>query len=1059
MRKFLILMLSALFLLAADVSAQERVVSGRITSDKNVPLSGVTVSAGTVATQTDNAGNYSIKVPAGTRSLTFTYVNYEKVTVQIGNATVINSSLTTTEDKMEEVVVVAYGTVKKSEATSSVVSIKADDIKNRPLTNVTGALEGAAPGISVLSANGQPGSGQTIRLRGFGSISASNDPLFVIDGVPYDGAISNINMDDVESISALKDAGSTALYGSRAGNGVVIITTKKGRKNRNNLSLKASYGTVSRGLQEYERVGTNDYYPLIWQAVRNGLAYASTTTPTAAQLATASTTASNTIKNILGYNPYNVANNAIVGTDGTLNPAAQLIYPDDLDWANEIIKTGTRREYNLNYNGGNDKSDYFGSFGYLKEEGFSLKSDLSKFTGRISVNTNPVTWFKTGLNVAGTLSKSNTAQDGTSTAYINPFNFIRNIGPIYPVYAHNPTTGAYLTNANGQRFYDYGNMSALGLANRPAGASPGRHIIEETRLNENFFDRNIISARTYGTIVFNKYFDFTTNISLDYTNATSSTYANRVIGDAAPLGRANKESESVKSYTFNQLLNFKNSYGKHNVTALLGHENYDYTYTDITVTRTSQIFDGNIELGNFAIAGDNSSYIANRRIESYLSRATYDYDSKYFLTASLRRDGNSRMSKEFRWDNFWAVGLGWRLDQENFMKEIKPISYLKLRSSYGKLGNDGGIGNYPSLALYSLGYNNSTEPGVVQTNLKNDSIRWETSKNFDIALEFGLFKNRINGTVEYYNRVTDGLLFAVPQPVSGGGTTGGGYSILKNIGELYNRGFEIHLDGDVVRNKNFNWNVGVNVSTLQNRITKMPTGQSEIISGTKKLAVGHSIYDFWLRDWQGVDSLDGAGLFRAASGTGAGVRVRGAGDTVTTSQNNARFNYIGSAIPDFWGSVTTNFKYKQFELTAVMSYQVGGKTYDAIYAGLMDGGSPAGYGGAQHIDALNAWKKRGDVTSIPRMDNTKAGIFNAQSSRYLINASFFNIRSIGLAYNLGSVDLGNLKFSSARFYINGENLALYTKRQGLNPQQSFTGVTSNVYPPSRVITMGLNVNF
>ena len=1059
MRKLLLTFMVILGL-AVSAMAQNRTVTGQVLDEKSNPVEGVSVTTenNVSGTSTDKNGRFTINAGAGS-SLIFSSVNYATVTKKLGSGNTVSVVLTGTTSDMDEVVVVAYGTVKKGEATSSVAQISADEIKNRPLTNVTSALEGAAPGIQVLSANGQPGSGQTIRLRGFGSINASNDPLFVVDGVPYTGAISNINMDDVESITALKDAGSTALYGSRAGNGVVIITTKRGKKNRSNLQAKASYGMISRGIKEYERVGVNDYYPLIWQAVRNGLAYASTTTPTAAQLATASQTASNTIKSILGYNPYNLPNDQIVSTAGGLNPNAELLYPDDLDWSKQIIRTGIRQEYSVNYSGGNDKSDYFGSFGYLKENGFSIKSDLRKFTGRLGVNTNPVKWFKTGINISGTMSQANTAQDGTSTAYINPFNFIRNIGPIYPVYAHNVTTGDYLLNANGQRFYDYGNLSALGIPNRPAGASPGRHIAEETNLNVNIFDRDIISARTYGTILFSKHLDFTTNVSVDRTTLNSSVYANRIIGDAAPNGRASRELDQIKSYTFNQLLSYKNSFGKHNVTALVGHENYDFEYNETGATRTGQIFDGNIELGNFAIGGNSYSYVSNYRIESYLSRLTYDFNSKYFVTGSLRRDGNSRFNSEVREEDFWSVGLGWRVDQEKFMQNIKPISYMKLRSSYGKLGNDAGIGYYPSQALYSLGYNNATEPGVVQTNLLNDSLTWETSKNFDAAIEFGLFKNRINASVEYYKRITTGLIFSVPQPISGGGTTTGGYEIFKNIGELYNKGYEVHVDGDVIRNKNLSWNIGVNLSTVENEITKMPTGQPEIINGSKKLSVGHSIYDYWLRDWQGVDSLDGAGLFRAANGLAAGSRIRGAGDTVTTNQNNAKFNYIGSAIPDFFGSITTSLNYKGFEFNAIMSYQVGGKIYDGIYAGLMDGGASTGYGGAQHIDALSAWKKPGDITSVPRMDNTKGGIYNAASSRWLIDASYFNIRSIGFAYNFGAVDLANLRVAGMRFYVNGENMGLFAKRQGLNPQQSFTGVTSNGYPPSRVVTMGLNVNF
>jgi len=1059
MRKTLLSLVAALvFVLSA--AAQDHVITGRVVNDKNQPVEGVSVTTSNnrYGTQTAKDGTYSLKVPTSVKTLTFSAVDFATTTQSVpGSSNTVNVFLSAANKNLDEVIVVAYGTVKKGEVTSSVANIKADEFKNRPVTNISSVLEGAAPGIQALSANGQPGSSQTIRIRGFSSINASNDPIYVIDGQIYNGGLSNINMDDVESVSVLKDASSAALYGSKAGNGVIMVTTKKGKKNRNNISFKAAYGTVSRGLDEYKRVGVNDYYPLMWQAYRNALVYGSGQT-----IAVASQNATNGIKAALGYNPYNVANNAIVGTDGKLNPSAQLIYGDDLDWNKDIIRQGARNEYSLNYSGGNDKSDYFGSFSYLKEQGFSIKSDLSRFAGRLSVNTNPVSWFKTGINLSGTMNTSNTAQDATSTAYINPFNFIRNIGPIYPVHAHDVTSGAYLLNALGQHFYDYGNLTALGLPARPAGASAGRHIAEETKLNENIFKRNIISARTYGTINFTRDFNFTTNIALDLTNYQGSTYGNRVVGDAAPSGRASKEDYTSQTFTFNQLLNYSKTFGRHTITALAGHENYDYKFNDVLASRSSQIFDGNIELGNFAIPVDNNSYEDNQRVESYLSRVNYDFGSKYFLVGSLRRDGNSRFKADQRWDNFWSVGGGWRVDKENFMKHIPAINALKIRSSYGKLGNDGGINFYAYQALYGLGYNNGTEPGVVQTNLRNDSIRWETSKNFDLAIEFSLFKSRVNGSVEYYNKLTDGLLFSVPQPIANGGTTTGGYSITQNIGELYNRGFEFHLDGDVIRTRNINWNIGIDASTLQNKITKMPPLQPTIISGTKRLEVGHSIYDYWLRDWQGVDPTDGVGLYRADNGLLALSRVRKAGDTLTPNQNNGRFIYAGSAIPKVYGSISTSFRYKNFELSILMAYQIGGKIYDAIYAGLMDNGT--NYGSAQSVDALMAWKQAGDITSVPRMDagprvSGTSVQFNAASSRWLIDASYFNIRSLGLSYNLPKTFLSHINATDARLFLNGENLGLFTKRQGLNPQQSFTGVTSNAYPPSRVITIGVNVNF
>lgn len=1046
MRKFVLLIAVAIVSIA-QVQAQQRTVSGKVTDEKDVPLANasVVVKGTNTGTMTNAEGNYSLTVPSGGRILVISSVDFEPREFNIGNQTIINATLKAANKAMSEVIVVAYGTAKKGEITSSSIQLNYDKFKNRPVTNISSVLEGAATGVIALAANGQPGSSQTIRIRGFGSINAGNDPIYVVDGVVYSGGLSNFNMDDIESVSVLKDAASTALYGARGANGVIIITTKRGKKNKNQLGFKTTQGFSSRALPEYDRVDPYQYYPLMWQALRNSLYYGSGQT-----YATASQNATNQIKTQLGYNPFNVANTSIVDVNGVMNSSAQLLWGDDLDWNRELERQGTRQEYSLYYSGGNDKSDFYSSFGYIGEKGFIIRSDQRKFTGRLNVNSQPLTWFKTGLNISGTTTNSNQASDGSSTAYVNPFFFTRTMGPIYPLYAHDPVSGNYLLDASGNRFYDLGNLSSIGLPNRPSNASPGRHAIAETKWNHSEYKRNILSGRAYADISFTKDLKLTTNISIDQTNFYGASYENNIVGDGAPAGRASKTTQIVRSYTFNQLVNYAKKIKEHSFTILAGHENYDLNIDNFSASRQNQIVSGNFDLDNFTTTNSVSSSVDKARIESYLSRVNYDFEGKYFISGSLRRDGNSRFKEDFRWDNFWSIGAAWRLDKEKFMK-ISWIDALKLRASYGRVGNDDLSTYYPYQALYSLGFNNAGEPGIRQQSLRDDSIRWEGQKSSDFAVEFGLFKNRISGTVEYYNRVSDDLIFGVQLPLSLGG-----YTLNKNIGEMVNKGWEVQLSGDVLRKKDFNWRMDLNWSTLKNEITKMPADRPEIISGTKKLAVGHSIYDYWLRDWQGVDPSDGSGLYRAASYVAANSRIRGKDDTVTVSQNNAQFVYAGSAIPDFWGSVTNTFTYKGFELSVLLTYQVGGKIYDATYAALMSVGS---YGGALHEDALKAWKNAGDITGVPRMDASKTGVFDAQSSRFLIDASFLNIRSLSIAYNIPSSVLSKIYASNARFFVNGENLQWFSKRKGMNVQQSFTGVTSNVYVPARVISFGLNVNF
>ncbi len=1061
MRK-LVTVLLCLFFAVFQLSAQNKTITGTITDADGKPVSGASVQVkGTKqGVSANDAGMFSINVPANSTTLTISGVGLASQDVKIGSNSVLNISMVSADKDLDEVVVVAYGTAKKSTNTGSQGKISAKEIATRPLTNITTALEGAIPGVITGSANGQPGSANSIRIRGFGSINATSDPLIVVDGVPYVGGTSNINPDDVENITVLKDASATALYGSRAANGVIVYTTKKGKKGRNSLSLRLLQGITSRGLEEYDRIDAYQYYPIMWESYRNSLVYPLTGTgislDSANRVASGLTTRTG-IQGLLSYNPFNVANNAIVGTNGLLNPSAQLIYGDDLDWTKELINTGNRKDYTVNFNGGSDKSDYFLSLGYLDDKGYTLRSDLQRYSARLNVNVNPLPWLKTGLNVSGNFSTSNTAADGGSTSFVNPFFYSRNQGPIYPVYAHNMTTGAYLLDATGNRFWDLGNMGGTqGVPNRPSGGFAGRHALAETSLNEQNFRRSAISARNYVDITFLRDFKFTNNISIDYQGQYDGSYENTLVGDGAPAGRSSRDFGSNMGFVLSQLLNYGKKFGDHRVDVLLGHESFNQRQEALGGFKQGQSLSGNTELGNFTTINSSTSSVDRYRIESYFSRVNYDYKGKYYVSGSIRRDGNSRFAEQSRWGTFWSVGGGWNIDRENFMKNISWINQLKLRSSYGVVGVADGIGFYAYQGLYNFA-NNANEPGIVQSQsaFLNRELTWETNKQFDIALEFSLFKNRLNGTVEYYNRVSSDLLFAVPQPLSSGALT-----VNQNTATMFNKGIEIQLTGDVIKNKDFNWNMGVNLSTVLNRITKMPATVPEFVTGTKKYAVDQSIFDYWLRSYYGVDPTDGTALYNAQNTAASATRrlitnKNGGVDTVTTSISNAKFEYQGSTIPDFYGSFTQSFTYKQFTISALFTFQVGGLTYDANYAGLMSTGT---YGGAIHTDMLNRWQKPGDITNVPRLDAGRTTDFNGASSRWLVDASYLNIRTVNLTYNLPKSLTSKMKVSNGQFFISLENALFTSKRVGLNNQQAFSGVTSNAYPPARTFTAGITLN-
>lgn len=1047
-------LLALLLVFSSGLAFSQVSVKGKVTSSKDgtsIPGVNITVKGTTFGTSTDINGNYTLNVPKKSDVLVASFIGFVTVEATVNNQTSINFTLEEDSKLLEEVLIVGYGTVDKSNHVGSSAQLDARAIENRPSSNVLTNLAGVAPGVQTTSANGAPGSSPGIRIRGAGSLSASNDALYVVDGVPYDGAISNLNPDDIESVTVLKDASTTAIFGSRGANGVIMITTKKGKSERGNLNLKVSRGSITRGLPEYETVDANTYYPLMWEVYRNSLQYGSLQIPRDVANGIASgTTTSYEGKNyagvadLLSYNPFNVANNQIVGIDGALNPNASLLYADDLDWASAIQRGGqSRQNYNLSYDGATEKTNYFASFGYTNDQGYLLKSDYKRFTGRVNVSTQATKWLKTGINVNGAYAISNEDNTDGTSSFVNPFMISRNIGPIYPVYKHEPGTGAYVLDDNGDKIYDLGDS-------RPYAS--GRHTIWENELNNRNRVRSTLGSRLFASVTILPDLIATTNLSFDIQDSHFRRFDNSIVGDGSPAGRAYHDFYRTTSRTFNQLLEYKKSVGQHNFNGLVGHENYALIYNELTSGRSGIIVDGVTELPNFATILTLSSSEDNHTIESYFGRVGYDYKSKYILNATLRRDGNSRFFKDVRWSNFYSFGAAYNIEKEDFFN-VSWVDFLKLRASYGVVGNDGDLGYYPYQALYTLGRNNDAEPGFTQSSIANTALTWESAKNFDIGLDFNLFKGKIGGSIEYFKRITDGLIFSVPLAISNGGTTAGGFEVDQNIGSLYNKGIEVQITGDVIKTKDFTYTATINATTYKNQITKMPPTQSLIQNGTKGLSVGHSIYDFYLRDFYGVDPETGNSLYRTNVET-ANTKISGS-DTLTTLIGEANYRYSGhTAIPDVYGSMNNIFTYKSVSLSVLFTYSLGGKVYDSAYLGLMHGGQ---YGTALHVDALNRWQNPGDITDVPRFDNGQIANLTGGSSRYLIDASYLQLNNITLAYAIPTMWASKINSQKVSVYATAENLALFSKRQGLNVTGSFNGTVENSYSFNKVFSVGANI--
>lgn len=1064
MKKKVSFLLLCLFISIGVVSAQTTPIKGVVLSaEDNEPIIGasILVKGTTMGTVTDLDGVFSLHVPSSTNTLVISFIGM--ASQEVIAASNIRVLLKPDTQNLEEVIVVAYGTAKKTSFTGSASSVNAAAIDKRSLTSVVSALEGNASGVQVTSSIGQPGESANVRIRGFGSVNASNAPLYILDGAIFKGEIANINPADIESITILKDAASTSLYGSSAGNGVVLITTKRG-KSAASVNLNITQGWSARAYNDYARVNTMEYYPLQWEMLKQTYISAKNTPEEAANKA------SNEIVSRLKYNPFvGIEDHLVVGLDGLLNPnATQLKWGDDLDWENEAYGSGNRQEYNLSYSSQTDKSDTYASLAYLDDKGYMLKTDFERYSGRINYNISPNKWFKSGVNLSMSRTQSNysSSTESSSSSYSNLTRFVRTMAPIYPVHKHDLKTGEYMdtngkvTTNPAEYIYDYDGSR---LSNN------GRDAIAETKLNMRHNSRVNTMGKGYITIIPLEGLNITTNYTLDNTDLRRKVYENPHVGDGtAGPARLSIRSTRTLSQTFNQLLNYTKSFDKHSFDFLFGHENFSYKYEYLYSMKVGEIIPNIYDLMNFTAINNLTSYTLDYKKEGYFARLNYDFDNKYYASVSYRRDGSSRFSKENRWGDFWSFGASWRISQEEWIRNLTWINNLKLRASYGETGNDaildknGSNDYYPYMELYELGVNNSSEPGTYFSTLANQNLLWETQISTDLALEFSLF-DRLSGTIEYFKKSSKDLLFDVSQPTSTGAS-----SMIQNIGKVKNEGLEIELTYQFLRNKDWKASFGINNTFISNEIVRLPDVNKEngIINGSKKLIEGKSIYEFWLRQWYGVDPKTGNGLyiFDSESFDATNTNVKNSlveidGKQLTNSYTYAKYDYSGSAVPKVYGGFNLNVSYKSFDLGAVFSYSLGGKLIDNTYSSLMNMDS---YGYAMHNDVKKAWKKEGDLSHVPRLDNNgthATNIGQGYSTRWITSSDYLNFRSVTLGYNLPKSLLNTIQVKETRVNLSVENLFMLKARQGLNPQGNYKGITYNEYLPARTITLGINVSF
>ncbi|MBC5836388.1 SusC/RagA family TonB-linked outer membrane protein [Flavobacterium muglaense] len=1023
--------------------AQEKAISG-VVSDNSGPLPGVNIinKSSKVGIQTDFDGKYAIKAKTGD-VLVFSFIGMEDKSITVGAATKMNVVLKSSAKSLDEVVIVAYGKQKAKSIVGSVATLGSDVLLKQQATSVMTALQGSVTGVNIIAAGGMPGENPTIRIRGTGSINASSDPLIILDGAPFNGSLNSISSDQIETMSVLKDASSTALYGSRGANGVILITTKRGKFNSAPVvSLTSSVGFSGNAVPLHKLVGSDRYMQLNWEALRNTNQYVNAQTA-----ATAGVNASNNLVSNLGYNPYTAvkpvdANGNLVTTEKKWNT----------DWADLMLNnSAVRKEHTLSVSAGSEDTKYYFTTNYLSQEGNVVTSKFDRVTTRLSVDTKVNDWLKTGVTMFYSTSDQNfPSQSGSS--YQSAIQWIYTVPSIYPAYRVDGN-GDLVLDGKGQKIFDYGATTGQALnGNRPTFNNENAYgSLYNYKIG---YKRDNYTANGYLELTLAPDLTFKTTLAYDKYLYDSYTYASNEVGYASNVnGRVSQNRNVTTGINLTNALNYRKTFGNHSFGLDLIQEAYKFKLDALGAQGEGFLPRVNV-LNGSTTPSSVSGYTAEDRISSYLGRLSYNFKEKYFVEGSYRRDGSSRFSPDVRWGSFYAVGGSWLISEENFLKDNSIVSDLKVRGSYGELGNnqtqdaDGNALYFPYKQLFETGYNELDNTGVVLGGAVDPNLTWEKTASTDIGLDFGLFNNRITGTVDYYNKKSVDLIYNKPVPGSTGNT-----GITTNVGALRNYGWEVTLNSNNIRTPQFTWNTGVNLSFDKNEIAQLT--QASFINGNKRWEVGRSLYEFYMQEWAGVDPTDGYAMWYKDELDGSGNKT---GAKVTTKKySEASRNYVGqSSLPNVVGGLTNFFRYKNIDMNILFNFSYGASVYDSTYASLMEGFKSSGR--AVHQDIENRWQNPGDITDVPLLLNSNND-FNSQSTRFLFKNDYIRLKALNFGYNFSASAIEKFHLSKLRLYFQGDNLWTYQSHKGIDPEQSFAGATNSRSYNQRVMSFGINLEF
>lgn len=975
------------FCLIAGSSSAQRMVNGTvISSADNEPIPGasIQIKGTTTGTITDIDGTFSISVPNNDAILVITYIGYTSLERQVGNQTQLNVILNEDVKQLGEIVIVGYGEQDRKTLTSAISSVSAKDIENLPMPSPDQMMQGRAPGVLISANSGTPGGGVFVRVRGTTSINANNDPLYVVDGIPIvsgnlsavglggnvSNAMADINPADIESMEILKDASATAIYGARAANGVVLITTKRGKSQKAKVSIGGYYG-----MQSAWRTPDLVDGPT-FERLRN--------------------------------------ENAVIN-------GGEPIYPNpdqaiNTDYASFAFRDAPIQNFDVSVTGGTDQIRYLVSASDFQQDGIIAPTAFGRRTGRVNLDAFVSDKLKIGTSILYSRNVRNrvTNDDNIAGAMGGTHFFPSNIAP----------------------FQEDGSYTKFSIFENPIA------VINE---NDITMVTNRVLATVYGEYEFFPGLSLRSTFSVDYNNIKEDRYINTLLNAGAAV---NGEASSIVTVSDNwiqeNVLNYQTNFGGiHELSILLGNTLQQSTFE--RTTATGQQFPSN-EFKRIASAAvqTSSSDGSIWGISSLFSRVNYSIKSKYLFTLNVRRDGSSRFGAANRWGTFPSAAVGWRISDEEFFNNVTFISDLKIRSSYGVTGNQNGINDFQSRGLWTGGANYTISPGTEPSQLANPDLKWERTAQFNIGVDFAMFRDRVNITFDYYDKQTSDLLLAVPIPRSSGFT-----SIFQNFGEMENKGFELSIAGSPVIKENFTWDVNFNVAQNRNNIKRLaqsiPVYNRDII----RMEEGIPMYSFWMHKQTGVNPETGDPIWATKE------------EGRPFDPNIDRF-IVGDAWPDFFGGLTNTFRYKNFDAMIFFQYSYGN---DQLFWNRFF----QEHGGTRNTNFLSSqldrWQQPGDITMVPRMTNANYAA-NLRPSRLVEDGSYLRLKNISIGYVLPPTWVRTLGMSSARVYISGQNVLTFTNYSGMDPEVNSTagneqtqGVDFYAMPQPRVFMGGFNITF